>query len=222
MNFEQLRAKLISRFEALSERERWLVVIASVAAVYCMVSFGLIDPLMREREGLLGSLEAAADQLGLVNGQASVLSARLESGPSAQLTKREKALKQALQSLEEKLAERQTRLVAPEEAARVLEELVAAERELRLVRLETAEPRPVGEEKLEPGAASGRPALYRHDILLETEGSYFAALRYVNALETGDTGVRLDRLDYRVTTHPQARVILHLFTLSFEKEWIGV
>ncbi|MCP3984730.1 MAG: type II secretion system protein M [bacterium] len=218
----ELKANAIARYEALSQRERWLVAVACLAAVYCVISFGLIDPLMREREGLLGQLEAAADQLGKLNGEVSALSARLQSGPGARLNRQEKELQLALERLEEKLAERQTRLVSPAEAARVLEELLAAERELRLVRLETAEPKPVGAEDLEPGAASGRPALYRHDIVLETEGRYFAALRYLQALETGGSGVRLDQLDYQVTTHPDARVVLRLFTLSFEKEWIGV
>lgn len=222
MNLSELNGKLVGRFEALSERERWLVVVAGVAAIYCVVSFGLIDPLMREREQLLGKLEAAADQLGTLHGEVSALSARMQNGPSARLARREKDLGRALERLDEQLAERRTRLVSPAEAARVLEELIAVEHELRLVRLETAEPRPVGIEDLKPGDASGRPALYRHDIVLETEGSYFAALRYLRALEAGGSGVRLDRLDYQVTAHPNARVVLHLFTLSFEKEWIGV
>ncbi len=222
MNPRELRDRALERFDALSGRERWLVAVACVAAVYWVLSFALIDPLIRERDDLVARLEVAADQLGLLEGEAAALTTRLRTGPSSRLARRERELEDALASLETRLSAHRTQLVSPGEATRVVKELVAAERELRLVRLETAAPEPLGVSEAPPGQTADEPALFRHDIELETEGSYFAALRYLEALEAGGSGLQLDRLDYEVTEYPRARMVLRLFTLSFEEAFLGV
>jgi len=73
-------------------------------------------------------------------------------------------------------------------------------------------------------ATSGRQedVLYLHAVELQLRGSYFEALRYLQALETLPWQVIWDQLEYQVIQYPQADIRLRINTLSGSDRLLGV
>ena len=226
-----LRARLDALrgwIEARSSRERWILLLGSGVAVYAFVALTLLNPVLIKRRDLaydMGQLEQDLQKLQQRAAGAAVEAAR---SPRAHYDGRRTQLEKELRRLQVELDARNAGLVTPEQARHLLEELLEAEEDLDLVSLTTLEPRPIIDEPSDPVDEGGEadpseePVLYRHDIRVELEGDYFATLHYLRALEERASGLVLDELGYEVQSHPRARVTLTVYTLSFERAWIGV
>ena len=212
-----------------SLRERALVLVTSLVAVYAVGSMTLIDPLESERRQVTKELDMAAERLARAKGRAAEVSRRMAEGPNAALSRRAMRLGTEIDALDEQLGAHRVAIVSPEETARVLEELVGRDAEMRLLRLETLSSEPLLERSnadVSSRSADGElepdVSLFRHDFTIEAKGSYFAALRYLRAIEALPWRVHLAEFDYSVSEYPNALLRLRLYTLSFEEAWIGV
>ncbi len=216
--------KGVAWFDARASRERLVLLLGAGLGVYAVFTLVFLNPLLAKREELAASMAAVEHDLTSLQERARGVATQAAKGPQATFPARTGALKEELARLQAKLDLERAGLVPPQEARRVLEDLLAAEQELQLVRLETLAPRPL-QEMADDETDARRPddpILYRHDLRLEATGDYFATLRYLRSLEAQNSGLLLEGFDYRVEEHPRARIVLELYTLSFEKAWIGV
>lgn len=223
-------------FEVREVRERWVILVGSGVAVYAFFALTLLNPLLEQRESLAAAMTAVNEELVRLQAEAGSAAEQLGDPSRDDFEARETRLLAELERLDGQLHETNTRLVPPAQARRVLEELLLAERELELVSLEALPPRAIGgpgESVRSGGVRSGgagsgegerreEPILYRHDLRLEAEGTFFATLRYLEALEAQGPGLILDELSYVVEEYPRARIVLKVYTLSFSEAWIGV
>lgn len=226
--FEARIRQLTEWFDARASRERWILVLGSAVAVYSIIALLFLNPLLAEREGLMSKMSGVQEQFDSLQQRAAGAAETVSSGQHTTFEGRRDALQTELQRIASRLEEREASLVPPDQTRRVLQDLLRAETELRLVSLETLKPRPL-EEPTEDQTqnASGSPAepehvIYRHEVRLEAVGDYFATMRYIQALETHGRGLLLDELEYEVEQYPHARITLTVYTLSFDEAWIGV
>ncbi len=234
---------LAARIDALSLRERALLFLAVMAVLYVLWEQALMAPLERERRAAQAAIGQATARIAALDAEAAAIVRRHREDPNAPLRARERELRAAIAEVDARLAELTVGLIAPREMARVLEAVLARDAGLRLVRLENRGRRPLlasrakepperGRERGAAGGGAAKPAaeaggegalprIWRHDVRLELEGSFLAALRYLQALERLDRRFFWDGVVVQVERYPKARVRIDVHTLSLEEGWIG-
>jgi MSHA biogenesis protein MshJ len=110
-----------------------------------------------------------------------------------------------------KLAVLLERFITPERMPGLLQEFLSSHPNLQLHKVSNL--------RVEEIEGAG---VFRHSMIIEMSGGYFAVLRYLQALEESDWAFNWRSLDYVVEIYPRARVRLEIETLSDERSWIGV
>ena len=62
----------------------------------------------------------------------------------------------------------------------------------------------------------------KHGLMIAFEGDYMSTLSFMQEIESLEWGFFWDSLEYEVIDYPTSRVVITLFTLSLDKNWIGV
>ena len=139
------------------------------------------------------------------------------TGSGAEYEARFARLQRQLDDVNERLDDYASELIDPAEMARVLEGMLKEQSSLQLVRIRNLAP-----EALSASADTRTATFYKHGLEIEFEGSYFACLEYLQAIETLPWRFYWQVLDLEVIEYPTNRVRVEVSTLSLDKEWIGV
>ncbi|WP_298716494.1 MSHA biogenesis protein MshJ [uncultured Oceanisphaera sp.] len=207
---EQLK-KGQERFDALSRRERWLVLGVSWALLawlgLLLYESTLQAGVIRLQQEQLGLQRQLAEQQQLRDELAQGIS-RLSNNDSEQQLAR---LNRRLSKLNENVDQRMRTLVGPEQMAGLLLTILEQSQGLELRELSNRPPQRLnGAENTEP--------LYRHDLSLHLTGSYLALLDYVQRLEQLSGRVFWRGLEFELEQYPDAIIRLDFFTISQHKE----
>lgn len=240
-------AMLATRLDALSVKERVLVVASLLMAVATAWQSLLIDPLAARKQALLTEVMDASDALRKIEAVSAELMAGAQIDPDAGARQLLAAREQELVALRERVEARVGRVVPPAQMAKVLETVLGRIRDLEFVGLEG-----LGVEPLVPaaeppaGPAAGavatatrdtrdtksvtplvttpahRQTAYRHGIRIRFTGSYIATVNYLRALEALPWGFFWDRVELKTTDYPRVEGAVVVYTVSLEEGWIGV
>ncbi len=212
-----LLAAAEARFRALAPRERVFVASMLLALVAFAIDGLVLRPLESERDLVVDAIRTRQERL-------LALERELEATRHPVLDEAERARRDELRQLEAQITQIDegirsavAGLVPPESAVEVLETLLAGDDRLKLVTLTSTPPRRLG-----PDETRGASTLYHHGLRLEIQGDFAATLDYLRRLEASPWQLLLDRFEYRVESHPEARVTIELHTLSEREEWVGV
>ena len=217
---ERLR-QLGSQLEALSTRERGLVLCGVIALMFAIWDFGIVQSLQSQRAELDATrleLEARARSL---KESTDELRRSLASEPHAEKRDQERTLQAALRASSEDLRAIEAGLVSPAEMASLLQRLLASDPALAVTRIEALEPEPLFDRPTdaEPGDSLGR--YFRHGMQIELEAQFFEALSFIREMERLPWTLFWDQLEYEVVEHPRAKITLVVHTLSRNEGWIG-
>jgi MSHA biogenesis protein MshJ len=204
-----LRVWLIAR----SARERWMMVLTTLALLITLVEFAVLAPLRTERAHIGIELAAARAQFDKLQG---MLPAAI-----AQDAQRNEELRARRAAAEQKIASAQVDLISPRDMTQHLATLLAHHPQLRVVGIQSQPPSPVlaGDN----GVAERAPAvhaLYRHGLQVQVEGRYLDLLAYLAALEKTPRRLYWRALDMKVPASGIPMTTLELFTLSTEAVWL--
>lgn len=155
--------------------------------------------------------------------------------PDAFARNRQQELQQATIEIDNQLRELTGQLILPRQMSQVLTTILQRETTLKLVSLENT-PSSVlvsaGSEAIVPLVGQSEFELdqevddqvrvYSHGLNMTFEGDFIETIRYLRSLENLDTSFFWNTLNYQVTTWPRARITLNIFTLSTQRDWIGV
>ncbi|MGE5336282.1 MAG: hypothetical protein ACM3PU_00545 [Gemmatimonadota bacterium] len=200
-------------FLARSGRERWLIVLATLALLASLVELAVLSPL-RARQA------AATTELASAKAQFDKLRAMLPAA-IAQDTAQADRLRARRAAAEQKIAAAQVDLVNPRDMAQQLATLLAHHPQLRVVGIRSQPPAPLLGDS--PGSAEPRkatPALYRHALQVQVEGRYLDLLAYLAALEKAPRRMYWRALDMKVPASGTPLTTIELFTLSTEAVWL--
>lgn len=64
--------------------------------------------------------------------------------------------------------------------------------------------------------------IYQHGLVITFSGNYLDTVNYLKALEALPWAISWESINYQVKDHPLAEITIHLVTLSFDKNWLGV
>ncbi|MDH3872354.1 MAG: hypothetical protein OEU44_09075, partial [Gammaproteobacteria bacterium] len=149
--------------------------------------------------------------------QLATLSARsqLLSNPQGNVSLQEHTRLQAeIAELEERLQGQLGVLLQPEQATRVLEQVLGPDQELKLTRVD-AVGRQLNTTAQNDNGDTSEAGIGRYELRLQLEGSYLATLRYLRALEALPWKFFWEELNFEVVEHPVAQVTLDIYTLGF-------
>lgn len=213
---KQLR-QWADRFDALSLRERLLVLVAALALLAAGWNWGYLGPRLAHDRELARQAETASGLIAALETQLAAIADRARQDPNQPLRARREQLGEQLAQVEARLGSVAGEFVAPQDMGPVLRDLLEAQRGLRLLRLESLQPVPLKVEGAESVAT-----LFQHGLELEFRGDYMATLKFLQTVEALPWRLYWDRLEYTLETHPQARILLRIHTVSAHEGWIGV
>ncbi len=216
----------------LSLRER--VIIVSTAVV--LVAFIWLQTVFADYEKKHKSNLAKKAELTQItvdqSNRLSELTASLAHDPNAALRQEQDRLKDKLQTLRVKIEKRMSNLIAPEDMAKLMKQVLSDYKGLSLLSAKNlpVEPLNLGSHETADKALD-RPAsetseeaqavIFAHGFEMELKGSYFQTIEYLQRLESL-SGFYWQMLSYKVEQHPKAIIRVQLSTLSLEEDWIGV
>lgn len=212
---------LIDKINHLTLRERVLVLLACLVVLYQLWDSLLWVPLNDKQDDLMSREAQINQQMVQLQVDLKVLTAGAALDPDRETKKQIQNLKSQLSVVNEQIKQTSSSLVSPAEMAKLLEQLLISEKGLGLVSLKTQDSValiPMDAKQL----SSNNYQIYRHGFSIEFEGSYFATLRYIEALEKLPWKFFWEGIEYQVERYPGSRVRLNLYTLSLSKGWIGV
>ncbi len=226
---------VIAKVDGMTLRERLLLL--AVAAVVLHMGWSLLfwQPLLAQEKRLKNQLASVHEENQQVEQKLVELGQKLGINYNADTELKLDDLMREMAALEARSSDLAALLVAPEQMAQLLEQLLLDKDGLRLVRLEnsvagatamvTVEERSSLEqqgdssEEALPAVSSG---VYRHGFMLELEGEFFSILGYLQDLEALPQRFFWDAVEYDVDEYPRARVRIRLHTLSLSEGWVGV
>jgi MSHA biogenesis protein MshJ len=215
-------ALLVKRYEALSLRERALVVFAVLGLLIAAWDTLLMDPLRRTR----GALTAELDTAGTFGAAAQSADA---SDPRQISIRRVGELQTQLHEIDAQLANTASGFVASSRMIEVLHDMLDRQGRLVLVsirNLQVTSLIPPAEATTDGGADAATAAQpqppYVHAIEIVIDGEYGDILDYLSALEALPWKFRWTSLDLSTAGYPRNRVRIQLSTLSLESTWLGV
>lgn len=228
----RMLSKLHARFVELDEqfrerplRERMILGCGFAMVAFFAVDLTLIHPATTRLDRVGEQRLAAEADITRLEGQLAALHT-VELTPEEQaLLARKRRAEEALADVNRRIEAEISGLVPPEAMLSVLEEMLAADRGLTLVRVTSEPPHRVGAEPREDPDAQVLDTtnpLYRHGLRIDIEGDFASTLEYLERVEDSPWHLFWDRLDYRVERYPTARITIELHTVSEQQEWIGV
>ncbi len=229
------------KFAAMTRRERVIVAVAVVlGGGYLIFNFG-IDPLWQKARSATKAEAAARTDLAQQQALIAMLAAQ-NADPDAGNRQRLAQAKKELATVGERLARFEAGMVPPARMQAFLEGLLAKNRTIEVLGLKTLPVTLVGAslaaEKIaagavvqtakdpgkdQAGAASGSDdGIYQHGIEIRLAGSYNDLLNYLVELERMPQRVMWNSVSLKVEKHPRNVLVLRVYTLSLDRNWLVV
>lgn len=217
LSFSVSWRRLEQRFQALSLRERLLVIVMTLAVIAALANFLFFLPLqdqLRAERQQQQEHQRRREQLENELSQLQAWQARQEDGSGLVV------VEQQLASVNQQIQQLSQRMVPPQEMTALLQQLLAREQGMQVIALEKLPLEQPSESEIDAPVSAEMP-LYRHRLRLSLRGNYFDSLRYLQAMEALPWTVYWDSLEYRVETYPQAILTVEIATLGQEQGWLG-
>lgn len=210
MNTAQLTARLTNlaaRVDALSLRERGILLAVTLLVLYTLGDRLLLGPTVQRLEQRRTEITEIQSRLTSIDARAALLREGNQD-PLAQRRARITELETQLAAQDAQFEAQLGQLVRPDRAGPLLREVLHDVPGLRLQQLESAP----GDALFADGEHAGR--LLRYDISLQLSGGYFALLDYLRRLEKLSWRLFWGDLELQVQEHPRSDVRLTLHTVG--------
>jgi len=224
-------ARLATRIDALTLRERVLLFAAIAASAIFAVYFVGLGPMFAKQALLRTRIVQQQNNLEGIDNEIREKVEAAQVDPDAPTRERIRAARAQLDALATSLRAMQNGLVPPERMAPLVDSILRANGRLQLVSLRTLPVEPVlGAAKPQAAPANagaeaqsvnkGGALLYRHGVEVSVRGNYLDMIAYMAALESMPTQLFWGRAQLEAETWPASRLTLTLYTLSLDAKWM--
>ncbi len=221
------------KFEALNQRERWMVTCALFLVVYAVINMLLLSPVLARQKILNNELATDQAQIQTLNQQINTLAQSPVIDPNAQNKQRIAELQSHLQQLETRLSGLQTTLINPDKMPELLRNLLKKNSALKLIELKTLPTKGLLDSSSED--ANNKDAdpttitsntqnlpVFKHGVEITIEGHYLDLLNYVAELEKMPWHVLWSKASLNAEDYPDNQLKLTVYTLSLDKTWLTI
>jgi len=206
----------------LSVREKALILISALVIIVFLLGTFVIEPQFNALTSAQSQQDKIQSNIDETRTQRMDIDDKIASDPRGKLEDQLEGLMKKHQQLVAQLAKRELSLVSSDEMVNQVEALVAESRGLTLEKLDSIAPLPILFEQQSDPQAKRVPLLYRHGIKVQVKGNYFSVVKFLQRIEQQNEFLLWQDIDYMVEEHPDALVTFSVFTLSTDKEFIGV
>lgn len=229
---------LRNRIDELSLRERGILLGGIILIIYFLFDTFVMQPLAISQKNIQNNIVR-------INSDVVALNVRMQqtiaASPANQRQKEMQdvqRLRQEKNSLDQELQQATANLVTPQQMTRLLQRVLEQTDGLHLKKVTSLGSSPlVLQDKQGSGPGKKATALdrdnqvsnenfintvYKHGLQIEFEGNFFATLDYLKKLEQLEWKFIWDDIKFEVTEYPEATTILSLYTISLNRNWIGV
>lgn len=213
---KQKLQELGARFDLLSQRERVMVAAAAFVVIGMLCYLPVESLLLKHNELSRSNLALVAENKVSLQ-QIELYKQRLAQDPNDEYHARFAVLEQQSKELDKQLSFQMVDMVPADHMATLLSQLLEKVKGIELQDFQSIAPIPllaIGEEK--------KMNLYSHGIRLTFQGDYFAVLKFIQAIEAMPNKLYWKRMEYQVEEYPMANIVLELYTLSINKDFISV
>ncbi len=237
-------AEWAGKFAALTRRERVIVSAALVFGGGFLIYNFAIDPFLQKARKAATTELAARTELAQQDALLAMLKAQ-NADPDAANRSRLAQARQELAAANRRLARFEAGMVPPARMQAFLEGLLAKNRAIELLALKTLPVTLIGAPAAAPNAAAeagasaqvatdpakDKPAqggtvaaegIYQHGIEITLAGSYNDLLNYLADLERMPQRVMWNSVSLKVEKHPRNVMVLRVYTLSLDRDWLVV
>lgn len=213
-------------FETRNPREKAILAVAAIGGVLMVGLNNWALPNLSEANKL--ALQTVRDQESArgLEAQLAALEHQIQD-PDAAVRTSLAQVRQRLLDQEPRMQEMQKSLVAADAMPTFLHNLLAGNRALQLLSLETLPAEPAiapsaeARDKTAPNKASSEAnKLYKHGMRVQLAGSYRDLLGYVRDLEQAPQRVLWGDLKLNAKAYPRVEMTLTVYTLSLDKTWL--
>jgi len=238
--------ELESRINERTRRER-LLLAAALAAVALVAWNTLVRvPMVQEQTQAVQRARQAQQQAAQFDASAAQIRQQIDVLSGNGQSERLQQLHAKIDRVDKALKARTARVISPAQMVKVLRDVLAGDKHLKLIALRNTGVEPVITEARpgakKPGdrkgkaaqdnagetasgdasAQNGVPRVFRHHVEVVVQGRYFALLDYLKRLEGLRWQFQWDQLHIETVKYPVARATIDLSTLSLAEDWIGV
>jgi MSHA biogenesis protein MshJ len=234
---------LVTKIDALSLRERGIMLVVVSLAIAYLMSTLVIEPQFIKQKTLTEKIKREQQQISAIQMEVAQRLQLKNTDPDAEIRQRLLNSQQQLAQIDGQLNEIQKNLVRPEKMANLLESMMKRNSKLQLVSLKSLPFSNVLDEhadaselnaKLKMPPSAGNPAdkasaeanqqavIYKHEVEIVLQGSYPDMQAYLRELENLSERVYWSKARLTVIEYPKASLTLNLFTLSLEKKWLNL
>jgi MSHA biogenesis protein MshJ len=207
--------QLGDRIDALSLRERGILFVTLLVALYFVASTLLFGPLRGESLRLETELTQRREQLNALNLHITKVVDAATRDPDQDNSARLQQLSAKLGIVDPRLATATQSLVSPRDMARFVEQVLTRNRALQVVRVESLAPTPVETQASDKG-------VFKHRMRIEVRGRYLDLVNYMRALEALPWKVFWEQATLTSEGQPASQLTLVIYTLSLREGWIGI
>lgn len=216
MNVSVRIQSLAGRINSLSLRERGLMFLAILAAVFLAWDMAVMGPINERQRTTQAELEQVRERVASLNESIQSLVQQGRNDPNEDLARRRDALQQEIAALEARISELHSGVSSPERAVRVLAQLLADRSDLTVESLENLPSSPlVG---AEIGAGTG---VFVHRVRLVVTSDFHGILDYMGLIEELPDGIYWESVRLEVPAWPTNRVEMVLYSLALNDSWLG-
>ncbi|WP_295759864.1 MSHA biogenesis protein MshJ [Undibacterium sp.] len=243
---KQQWAQIAAKIDALSLRERGIMLAVLAVAIIFIVNTFIIDPQFRKQKMLADQMKTQRAQIAAIQAEIAQRIVMKNQDPDLEIKRILQVRQTQLAQMSSNLLELHKNLVQPEKMAALLENLLKRNRSLQLLSLNSMPAVNVVDaldeaattaaqiNKSNLTAQTARPKdgqvqnlndtgiVYKHEMELVVQGGYLELLSYLRELEALPESVYWSKGQLSVIEYPQARLQLKIFTLSLEKKWLNL
>ena len=223
MQLEDLKTQFkgfTDRIDAMSLRERGLIFVTLLVALYFVAVNVLFGPVNADKDRLQKQVNQLHEETRLLELQVQGIVSGGENDPEAAKRRKVASLQENLKTMDAVLSRVTAGLVPPKEMTKLVEQMLLKNRGLEVIKVESLPSMPLLEGSAEGG--SGGSMVYKHGMRIELKGNYLDILRYLRSLEGLEWKVFWGQVTLQTEKHPVSKVSLLIYTLSTHQGWIGL
>lgn len=224
---------LAEKIDALTRRERVMVLVGVLALIWVVLSTVLLDPVLRQKKTLENQLASDVGQVEVLRQQLQVLQNTPIQDPDVNNRLRLKTISQQDNEVKALLVDMQKDLVSPDKMAGLLEGLLKKDAKLKLISLQSLVPTEASAKQLQVTKTESavsqieenapKIAVYRHGVELKVQGDYLDLLHYLHTLEKLSWHMLWGNIDLKkMDATPQPVMTVTIYTLSLDKAWLSL
>lgn len=225
--------KWAARFQTMTRRERLMIAVALVGGAGYLGLVLWVEPTFAQARQQEKQAAAQAAELAGLQTQIQMLGQQVAQDPDLPLRQNMAALQEQIAGLDQRMDAFKGSLVAPDEAAVLLGDLVRRHPGVRVAGFATLPPAGLLAGR-DAGAGAGAAAqaaasptsrvldVYQHGFELKLRGNYLDLLAYLKVLEAQPKQLLWHRAALVVREYPESELTLHVYTLSLDKHWLSL